>query len=37
LDRYAIIEPSVDFKRLEEVFILKEKDINNNETSEENK
>ena len=37
LDRYAIIEPSVDFRRLEEVFILKKKDINNNETSEENK
>jgi len=37
LDRYAIIEPVVDFKRLEEVFILKPKSINNNETSEENK
>lgn len=33
LDRYAIIQPSVDFKRLEEVFILKEKNTNN-ETSE---
>ncbi|HOQ00179.1 MAG TPA: rod shape-determining protein MreC [Acetivibrio clariflavus] len=37
LDRYAIIEPVVDFKRLEEVFILKPKTINNNETSEDSK
>jgi len=37
LDRYAIIEPAVDFKRLEEVFILKEKKIYDDETSEENK
>ncbi len=28
LDRYAIIEPSVDFKRLEEVLVLKEKNSN---------
>lgn len=37
LDRYAIIEPAVDFKRLEEVFILREKKIYDDETSEENK
>lgn len=36
LDRYAIIEPSVDFKRLEEVFVLKEKN-SNSEAGENNK
>jgi len=37
LDRYAIIEPLVDFRRLEQVFVLKESNINNNETSDEDK
>jgi rod shape-determining protein MreC len=27
LDRYAVIEPSTDFKRIEEVFVLKEKAV----------